>query len=95
MDERQSDAQNFIGPQREFADIVVQFYPDDGVHSDQDAPCPSARGSPPIGGWHRPKSIVAEKLMRVIATWPFVARARRARIRTFRNHNQTGNTRSA
>ena len=35
MEKRQSDSQNFIRPQREFADIVVQFYPDGGVRSDQ------------------------------------------------------------
>jgi phosphoribulokinase len=34
MERRKPDSQNFIRPQREFADIVVQFYPD-GVRSDQ------------------------------------------------------------
>ncbi len=34
MEKRESDSQNCIRPQREFADIVVQFYPD-GVRSDQ------------------------------------------------------------
>jgi phosphoribulokinase len=34
MEKRESDSQNFIRPQREFADIVVQFHPD-GVRSDQ------------------------------------------------------------
>ena len=35
MEKRESDSQNFIRPQREFADIVVQFHPDGGVRSDQ------------------------------------------------------------
>ena len=35
MEKRESDSQNFIRPQREFADIVVQFYPGGGVRSDQ------------------------------------------------------------
>ena len=34
IEKRESDTRNFIRPQREFADIVVQFYPD-GVRSDQ------------------------------------------------------------
>ena len=35
MEKRESDSQNFIRPQREFADIVVQFYTGGGVRSDQ------------------------------------------------------------
>lgn len=35
MEKRESDSCNFIRPQREFADIVVQFYPDGGTGSDQ------------------------------------------------------------
>ncbi len=35
MEKRESDSQNFIRPQREFADIVVRFHPDGGVGSDQ------------------------------------------------------------
>jgi len=35
MEKRESDSRNFIRPQREFADIVVQFYPDGGKASDQ------------------------------------------------------------
>jgi phosphoribulokinase len=35
MEKRESDSQNFIRPQREFADIVVQFYTGGGVGSDQ------------------------------------------------------------
>ena len=35
MEKRESDSQNFIRPQREFADIVVQFHPGGGVRSDQ------------------------------------------------------------
>ena len=35
MEKRESDSQSFIRPQREFADIVVQFHPDGGVRSDQ------------------------------------------------------------
>jgi phosphoribulokinase len=35
MEKRQSDSRNFIRPQREFADIVVQFYPDGGKACDQ------------------------------------------------------------
>ena len=35
MEKRESDSQNFIRPQREFADIVVQFHPDGAVRSDQ------------------------------------------------------------
>ena len=35
MEKRESDSRNFIRPQREFADIVVQFHPDGGVRSDQ------------------------------------------------------------
>ena len=35
MEKRESDSRNFIRPQREFADIVVQFYPDGGKVSDQ------------------------------------------------------------
>ena len=34
MEKRESDSQNFIRPQREFADIVVQFYPGSGVRSE-------------------------------------------------------------
>jgi phosphoribulokinase len=35
MEKRESDSQNFIRPQREFADIVVRFHPDNGAGSDQ------------------------------------------------------------
>jgi phosphoribulokinase len=35
IEKRESDSQNFIRPQREFADIVVQFYPEGGVRSDR------------------------------------------------------------
>ena len=35
LEKRESDSQNFIRPQREFADIVVQFHPGGGVRSDQ------------------------------------------------------------
>ena len=35
MEKRESDSRNYIRPQREFADIVVQFHPDGGVRSDQ------------------------------------------------------------
>ncbi len=35
MEKRESDSQNFIRPQREFADIVVRFHPENGVGSDQ------------------------------------------------------------
>jgi phosphoribulokinase len=35
MEKRESDSRNFIRPQREFADIVVQFYPDGGKACDQ------------------------------------------------------------
>jgi len=35
MEKRESDSRNFIRPQREFADIVVQFYPGGGVRSEQ------------------------------------------------------------
>src|ERR1035441_6435773 len=35
MEKRESDSQSFIRPQREFADIVVQFHPESGVGSDQ------------------------------------------------------------
>ncbi|MGA9392152.1 MAG: phosphoribulokinase [Candidatus Sulfotelmatobacter sp.] len=35
MEKRESDSQNFIRPQREFADIVVRFHPGSGVGSDQ------------------------------------------------------------
>jgi phosphoribulokinase len=35
MEKRESDSQNFIRPQREFADIVVRFHPESGVGSDQ------------------------------------------------------------
>jgi len=35
LEKRESDSRNFIQPQREFADIVVQFYPDGGKLSDQ------------------------------------------------------------
>jgi phosphoribulokinase len=35
MEKRTSDSKNFIRPQREFADIVVQFHPDGGVPSEQ------------------------------------------------------------
>ena len=35
MEKRESDSRNFIRPQREFADIVVQFYTDGGGRSDQ------------------------------------------------------------
>ena len=35
MEKRESDTRNFIRPQRESADIVVQFYPDGGKGSDQ------------------------------------------------------------
>jgi phosphoribulokinase len=35
MEKRESDSRNFIRSQREFADIVVRFYPDNGVGSDQ------------------------------------------------------------
>ena len=35
MEKRESDSRNFIRPQREFADIVVQFYLDGGGRSDQ------------------------------------------------------------
>ena len=35
MEKRESDSQNFIRPQREFADIVVRFHPGNGVGSDQ------------------------------------------------------------
>jgi phosphoribulokinase len=35
MAKRESDSKNFIRPQREFADIVVQFYTGGGVRSDQ------------------------------------------------------------
>ncbi len=34
MEKRESDSRNFIRPQREFADIVVRFYPDSTVASD-------------------------------------------------------------
>jgi len=35
MDKREPDSRDFIRPQREFADIVVRFYPESGVGSDQ------------------------------------------------------------
>ncbi len=35
MDRREPDSRDFIRPQREFADIVVRFYPEAGVGSDQ------------------------------------------------------------
>jgi phosphoribulokinase len=35
LEKRESDSRNFIRPQREFADIVVQFHPGGGVRSDQ------------------------------------------------------------
>lgn len=35
MEKRESDSENFTRPQREFADIVVRFYPESGVGSDQ------------------------------------------------------------
>ena len=35
MEKRESDSRNFISPQREFADIVVRFHPENGVGSDQ------------------------------------------------------------
>ncbi|MGC2181655.1 MAG: phosphoribulokinase [Terriglobales bacterium] len=35
LEKRESDSQNFIRPQREFADIVVQFHPGGRVRSDQ------------------------------------------------------------
>jgi phosphoribulokinase len=35
LDRRERDSQEFIRPQREFADIVVRFYPESGVGSDQ------------------------------------------------------------
>jgi phosphoribulokinase len=35
LERRERDSQQFIRPQREFADIVVRFYPDSGVGSDQ------------------------------------------------------------
>ena len=35
LEKRESDSRNFICPQREFADIVVQFYPDGGKACDQ------------------------------------------------------------
>jgi phosphoribulokinase len=35
MEKRESDSRKFIRPQREFADIVVQFYTDGGGRSDQ------------------------------------------------------------
>jgi phosphoribulokinase len=35
LEKRESDSRNFIRPQREFADIVVQFYPDGGTACDQ------------------------------------------------------------
>jgi phosphoribulokinase len=35
LDRRKGDSQEFIRPQREFADIVVRFYPENGVGSDQ------------------------------------------------------------
>jgi phosphoribulokinase len=35
LEKRESDSQNFIRPQREFADIVVQFHPGGGMRSDQ------------------------------------------------------------
>ncbi|HTS56452.1 MAG TPA: phosphoribulokinase [Terriglobales bacterium] len=35
LEKRESDSRDFIRPQREFADIVVQFYPDGGKASDQ------------------------------------------------------------
>jgi len=34
MEKRESDSRNFIRPQREFADIVVRFYPDSAGGSD-------------------------------------------------------------
>jgi len=35
VEKRESDSRNFIRPQREFADIVVRFYPDGGTGSNQ------------------------------------------------------------
>jgi phosphoribulokinase len=35
LEKRESDSQDFIRPQREFADIVVQFYPPNGVAPEQ------------------------------------------------------------
>lgn len=35
MDKREPDSRDFIRPQREFADIVVQFYPPNGVRAEQ------------------------------------------------------------
>jgi phosphoribulokinase len=35
MEKRELDSQNFIRPQREFADLVVQFYPGGGTRSEQ------------------------------------------------------------
>ena len=35
LERREPDSRDFIRPQREFADMVVQFYPDEGVDLDQ------------------------------------------------------------
>ena len=35
MERREADSRDFIRPQREFADIVVRFYPESGTGSDQ------------------------------------------------------------
>jgi phosphoribulokinase len=35
LERREPDSRDFIRPQREFADIVVRFYPESGVGSDQ------------------------------------------------------------
>lgn len=35
LEKREPDSRNFIRPQREFADIVVRFYPDEGVPPEQ------------------------------------------------------------
>ena len=35
LERREADSRDFIRPQREFADMVVRFYPADGVGSDQ------------------------------------------------------------
>jgi phosphoribulokinase len=35
MDKREADSQDFIRPQREFADLVVRFYPDCTLRSDE------------------------------------------------------------